>query len=90
MSNRHSLKIGLISKAREAMLSAVQAFNNPLATFKTETFMVYQYRMDLLNPFIFQTKKIDYRYINERNLGGKRKYLRNKDGSFRYWVWQNA
>jgi hypothetical protein len=30
----------LIGKSKEAILSAVQAFNNPLATFKTESFIV--------------------------------------------------
>jgi hypothetical protein len=36
----YSEKRDLILKAREAMLSAVQIFNNPLITFKTESFIV--------------------------------------------------
>lgn len=86
MATRHSVKIDLISKAKEAMLSAVQAFNNPLATFKTETFIVLSnIAWTYLIHAYFKQKKIDYRYIDEKNSGGKRKYLRNKDGSYRYW-----
>jgi hypothetical protein len=33
-------KIDLIMKSREAMLSAVQVYNNPLILFKTESFIV--------------------------------------------------
>ena len=35
-----STKGQLLEKSREAALNAVQTFNNPLTTFKTETFIV--------------------------------------------------
>ena len=35
-----SEKIELILKAREAALSAVQVYNNPLTSFKTESFII--------------------------------------------------
>ena len=34
------MKAELVRKSREAALNAVQSFNNPLTTFKTETFIV--------------------------------------------------
>jgi hypothetical protein len=36
----YSEKVALVQKAREAMLSAVQIYNNPLISFKTESFVV--------------------------------------------------
>ena len=80
----HSERRDLIDKAREAMLSAVQVYNNPVSTFKTESFIVlsvigWTY---LLHAF-YRSKKIDYRYFSD---GGKRKkYVRNSDGTIKYW-----
>ena len=37
---RSPIAASLLQKSREAALNAVQAFNNPLATFKTEAFIV--------------------------------------------------
>jgi len=34
----YSERVALIQKAREAMLAAVQIYNNPLISFKTEMF----------------------------------------------------
>ena len=34
-----SVKIELLKKSREAMLAAVQIYNNPQITFKTESFI---------------------------------------------------
>ena len=38
-----SEKVDLIMKAREAMLSDVQIYNNPLIYFKTESFIVLSF-----------------------------------------------
>lgn len=35
----YSERVDLIQKAREAMLAAVQLYNNPLVSFKTESFI---------------------------------------------------
>ncbi|WP_439637806.1 DUF3644 domain-containing protein [Gloeomargarita lithophora] len=35
-----SIKIELLTKSREAMLTAVQIFNNPNIQFKSESFIV--------------------------------------------------
>ena len=37
---RPPIAASLLQKSREAALNAVQIFNNPLATFKTEVFIV--------------------------------------------------
>lgn len=80
----YSEKRDLVLKAREGMLSAVQVYNNPLISFKTESFIVlsliaWTY---LLHAF-YRSEKNDYRYFT---LVGKRKrYVRNRDGSIRYW-----
>ena len=34
-----SVKLELLQKSREAMLCAVQVYNNPAITFKSETFV---------------------------------------------------
>ncbi len=80
---KRSIKVDLIYKSREAMLSAVQAFNNPLATFKTETFIVlamiaWTY---LLHSF-YKKQKVEFRYLDPEN---NRRFLKNEDGSYKYW-----
>lgn len=84
MRKNFSEKADLISKAREATLSAVQIYNNPLITFKTESFIVlaliaWTY---LLHAY-YRSKKIDYRYFNIINK--RKKFSRNSDGSIKYW-----
>jgi hypothetical protein len=79
-----SEKLDLIHKAREAMLSAVQVFNNPLITFKTESFIVLSMiAWTYLLHAHYRSKKIEYRYFNQT--GKKKRFLHNPDGSKRYW-----
>jgi len=79
-----SIKDELISKSKEAALSAVKIFNDPLIKFKSETFIVlmiiaWTY---LLHAF-FRSKSIEYRYYKKR---GKRRFFdRTKKGAFKYW-----
>jgi len=80
----YSEKIDLIHKAREAMLSAVQIYNNPLITFKTETFIVLSIiAWTYLLHAHYRANKIDYRYFTRP--GKRKRYVRNPDGSVRYW-----
>ena len=66
-----SEKNDLINKSREAMLSAVQIYNNPLISFKTESFIVLsQIAWTYLLHAYYRSKKIEYRYFE---LVGKRK-----------------
>ncbi len=79
-----SEKVDLVIKSREAALSAVQVFNNPLTTFKTETFIVlFMISWTYLLHAYYRGKKIEYRYhsvINKR-----KKFDYNTDGSIKYW-----
>lgn len=66
-------KTELLIKSREAMMSAVQLFNNPQITFKSETFITlaiiaWTY---LLHAF-YANEGIDYRYFHNK---GKKKYM---------------
>ncbi len=79
-----SEKLDLIFKAREAMLSAVQIYNNPLITFKTESFIVLSLiAWTYLMHAYYRSTKIDYRYYTRP--GKHKKFVRNPDGSYRYW-----
>ena len=79
-----SVKEELLKKSREAALAAVQIFNNPNVTFKSETYVVlmiiaWAY---LLHAY-YRGKKVDYRYFTQ---GEKRThYDRTKNGAFKHW-----
>lgn len=80
----YSEKVNLIMKAREAMLSAVQIYNNPLILFKTESFIVLsQIAWTYLLHAYYRSKGIDYRYFKKAR--GRKKYIRNSDGSIKHW-----
>jgi len=79
-----SERIDLIQKAREATLSAVQVYNNPLITFKTESFIVLSLiAWTYMLHAYYRFKCIDYRYFTKT--GKRKKFVRNPDGSIRYW-----
>ena len=80
-----SVKKELLQKSREAALNAVQSFNNPLTTFKTETFIVLMViAWTYLLHAYYRSQKIEYRYYNQ---GPKRRrFIRDSStGAFRYW-----
>ena len=79
-----SIKDELIKKAREAMLAAVQIYNNPQITFKTETFVTlaiisWTYLLHAFN----RQQKIDYRY--SKQVGKRTIYDKTKYGAFKHW-----
>ncbi len=79
-----SVKTELLTKSREAMLSAVQIFNNPNIQFKSESFIVLSNIawMYLLHAY-YRENKIEYRYhdlINKR-----KRYHKTKRGAYKYW-----
>lgn len=79
-----SVKVELIKKSREAAMSAVQTFNNPLITFKSENFIVLMMiAWTYLLHAYYRERGIEYRYFNWR--GSRRKFEKTKDGAFRYW-----
>ena len=79
-----SIKGELLSKSREAALNAVQTFNNPLTTFKAETFIVLMViAWTYLLHAYYRQEDIEYRYY-ERG-PKRRKFDRTKSGAFKYW-----
>ena len=69
----YSEKVDLIIKAREAMLSAIQIYNNPLISFKTESFIVLSLiAWTYLLHAYYRAKGIDYRYFSK---SGRRKNM---------------
>ena len=74
----------LVKTSREAMLTAVQIFNNPQVDFKSELFIVtttiaWTY---LLHAY-YRKKGIEYRRFREG--GHRRRFIRTKHGA--YWHW---
>ena len=79
-----SVKTELIRDSRDAALNAVQTFNNPLTTFKAETFIVLMIiAWTYLLHAHYHQRQIEYRYYEK---GPKRrKFQRTKSGAFKYW-----
>jgi len=74
----------LVKKAREAMLTAVQIFNNPQIEFKSELFIVstviaWTY---LLHAY-YRKKGIEYRQFREA--GKRRRFFKTRFGAVRRW-----
>lgn len=79
-----SVKNELITKSREAMLCAVQIFNNPNIVFKSESFIVLSnIAWTYLMHSYFRGNGIDYRYYEQR--AQRKRYDKTKRGSFKYW-----
>ena len=80
----YSEKRELILKSREAALSAVQIYNNPLTAFKTESFIVlFVIAWTYVLHAFYRANKIDYRYFTVPKT--RKKFVRNPDGSIKYW-----
>jgi Protein of unknown function (DUF3644) len=84
MRRIYSFKLELINKSKEAALTAIKVFNDPLIKFKSESFIVlmiiaWTY---LLHAF-YRSKHVEYRYFE----GGRvrRKFDRTKNGAYKYW-----
>jgi hypothetical protein len=84
-----SVKNELIKKSKEAMLTAVQIFNNPNIQFKSESFMVlaiisWTY---LLHAY-YRDKKIEYRYFEQKKQ--RKKFDTTKHGAYKYWEFERC
>ncbi len=79
-----TIKGELISKSREAALSAIKIFNDPLIAFKSEAFIVLMViAWTYMLHAYYRSKNVEYRYYKQ---GNKRKtYDRTKKGAFKYW-----
>jgi hypothetical protein len=79
-----SVKNELLVKSREAMLCAVQIFNNPNVVFKSESFiMLANVAWTYLLHSYYKAKDLDYRYFRQGPT--RRKYDKTKRGSYKYW-----
>lgn len=80
-----SVKQELVNKSREAALAAVQVFNNPLITFKSEMFIVNMHiAWTYLLHAYYRSQKVEYRYFQELP-SGRKKFDRTKNGAYKYW-----
>ncbi|MGA8645153.1 MAG: DUF3644 domain-containing protein, partial [Candidatus Binatus sp.] len=78
-----SLANELLKKAREAMLTAVQIFNNPHVEFKSELFIVTTIiAWTYLHHAYYRKKKVEYRLFTPGVQ--KRRFLRTRFGAIRY------
>lgn len=78
-----SIKLALLKKSREAIIAAVQIYNNPLITFKSETFITLCIiAWTYLHHAYYREKKITYIY---RESTGRKQYKKTKYGAYMYW-----
>lgn len=79
-----SVKSELIAKSREAALSAIKVFNDPLISFKSEAYIVLMViAWTYLLHAYYRSKNIEYRYHKQ---GNKRKVFdKTKKGAYKYW-----
>ena len=86
-----SIQGQLLDKSREAALNAVQTFNNPLTTFKTETFIVLMViAWTYLLHAHYRRQGVEYRYFEIPAGSKRRKFCRTKSGAFKYWELQRC
>ena len=74
----------LLKKSKEAALAAVQIFNNPNITFKSESFIVI---MNIAWTYLFHAyfkkNNIEYRYFKQQ--GTRKKFDKTKHGADKHW-----
>jgi uncharacterized protein DUF3644 len=77
-----SVATELVKKAREAMLAAVQIFNNPQIEFKSELFIVTNtIAWTYLLHAHYRKKKVEYR----TRRAGKHRFQRTRHGAVHHW-----
>ena len=79
----YSKKLALINSSRESALAAIQIYNNPLITFKTESFIVLMIiAWTYLLHAYYRESRIEYRYYK---MGKIRRVFDRIEGRYRYW-----
>lgn len=79
-----SVKSDLLKKSREAALAAVQIFNNPQITFKSEIFIVLMnIAWTYLMHAYYRKSGIEYRYYQQR--AKKRVFDKTSSGAHKHW-----
>jgi hypothetical protein len=84
MRRIYSFKSELISKSKEAALTAIKVFNDPLIKFKSETFIVLMIiAWTYLLHAYYRSIGVEYRYYKQ---GPKRrKFIRTDYGAIKHW-----
>lgn len=79
-----SITTHLVSRSKDAALTAVEVFNNPLVKFKSETFIVL---MNIAWTYLlhahYRRAGVEYRYYQQGE--ARRRFVKTADGSFKYW-----
>ena len=79
-----SIKVQLLKKSQEAALAAVQIFNNPNITFKSESYIVLMViAWTYLLHAYYREKGIEYRHFVQKNV--KKKFFKTKQGAYKHW-----
>jgi len=80
----HSVSDELIHKSREAALAAVQIFNNPQITFKSEMFIVLiNIAWTYMLHAYYRKHSVEYRYFEQK--GKNRRFDRTAKGAYKFW-----
>ena len=80
----YSVRRELLTKSREAALAAVQIFNSPAITFKSEIFVVLMnIAWTYLMHAYYREKRIEYRYFQMKN--NRRIFDKTNSGSHKRW-----
>jgi hypothetical protein len=80
-----SVKQELIKKSREAALAAVQVFNNPAITFKSEIYVVLMViAWTYLLHAYYRDKNVEYRYFDTQP-NGRKKFHTTSKGAYKHW-----
>ena len=79
-----SVKSELVAKSREAALSAIRVFNDPLTKFKSESFIVLMMiAWTYLLHAYFRLTRMEYRYFTKKVK--RRVFDRTRRGAYKYW-----
>jgi Protein of unknown function (DUF3644). len=79
------IKKALLAKSREAALTAVQTYNNPLVKFKSESFIVLMtIAWTYLMHAYYARQDVDYRYL-DKDPNSKKKFRRSPQGGYMWW-----
>jgi len=80
----YSVSRELMLKSREAALAAVQIFNSPMLTFKSEIYIVL---MNIAWTYLlhacYRRQKFEYRYYTQA--GNRRRFDKTKHGADKHW-----
>lgn len=80
----YSISDELLIKSKEAALAAVQIFNSPLITFKSEIFIVL---MNIAWTYLlhahYRKTGVEYRYFQQRPK--RRRFDKTKTGAYKHW-----